>query len=272
VTALVTGGAATNIIDSLYTEGDFILAAMHITATPTVGLLKASYDAGATWSTITGVPEVIFDIVNMDGTLILVGGDATAGGRIYLTSDRAQTITEVINASVIPASTALTAAAYDKETGKVYIAGNAGVLLVGRLSGSSFTLTDISANLNGAPGNLLAVCVRAKNEIVVGGAAGYLSQSRDGGVSFATLAIGTSSVIASIAGNQWRLIVAAGTALFEASALNDNRLTAVTLDNGATVTGDYQRVRMGLDGDFNRFVACTDDGEVVIGLPYYPNA
>lgn len=272
VTALTTGAAATNVADAVYTKGDFILVSSHITATPTAGLLHASYDGGTTWSVIADVPEVIFDIVDADGTLVLVGGDATDGGRIYLTSDRAQTITEITGSSVIPASTALNAAAYDKRTRKVYIVGDSGVLLVGRLSGSTLTLTDISANLPGAPGNLTAVCVVGPNEILVGGAAGYLVQSRDSGLTWTEVGIGTSSTIASIAGNRWRTTVAAGTALFERTALTDNAFQTITLQDGATVTGDYTRLRMNLGDDFNRFIGTTDDGEIVLGVPFYPNA
>lgn len=271
VTVLTSGAAATNVGNAVYQKGDFILFACGIVATPTAGIVRASYDGGTTWTALADIPEAIYDICDADGTLVLVGGDATDGGRVYLTSDRGATITEVTS-TVIPASTKLNAAAYDKATRRIYIVGDAGVLLVGRLSGSTLTLTDISANLEGAPGALNAVCVITKNELIVGGAAGYIYQSRDGGLTWTQAGVTTSSAITSIAGNRWRTVVAAGTVLYERIALNDNAFEVIVLQDGATVTGDYTRVRMNVGEDFNRFVAVTDDGEVVLGVGFYPGA
>lgn len=271
VNSLVTGGAATNVADAVYQDGDFIVVSMHIAASPTAGLLYVSYNGGSSWSVVTAVAEVIFDIIDANGTLVLVGGDTTDGGRIFLSEDRLNTVVEITNAA-IPASTALNAAAYDVETSNLYIVGDSGVLLKGRLSGSTLTLVDISANLNGSPGNLTCIALINTKELILGGASGYLSQTRDGGLTFTAVGIGTSAAISSVAGNRWRTIASAGTALFERSALTDNNFEVITLQDGAAVTGDYTRVRMAHGDDFNRWAAVTDDGEVVMGLPFYPNA
>lgn len=266
-----SGSVATNVGLAGYRKDDFILASFLVEGVPDTGEIRRSLDGGTTWSEpVPSYAQIIYDILEINGTFIFIGGDSS-GGEIAISFDRGTTITSLTSAA-IPAASALRAAAYDETTGRIYIVGDAGTLLVATFNGSTLSISDISANLNGAPGDLHEVLVRGPKEIVVGGAAGYLSESHDSGLSWTAMAIGTSSAITGLAGNLWRMLVGAGTSLFEQTVLTDNEIRAVTLANGQTLTGDITRIRMNLEGDMNRFMITTDDGEIVAAIPYYPGA
>lgn len=269
---LTTGAAATVVGLAVYRKNDFILASFLVDGTPDTGALRRSLDGGTTWTAIAGFNEIIYDIVDADGTLILVGGDVTNGGEVWTTDDFASTLTEVTGSGALPASTALRAVAYDKERSLVHIVGDAGIYLKGRFTGSTIVLQDISANLPGSPGALLCVLVRGTGLVTIGGAAGYLVESYDAGATFSTLSIGTSSAIAAIAGNLWRMVVGAGTALFEQTALTNYEIRQLLLNNNVTLSGTVTAIRMNLDDDFNRFAVVTTAGEIAMFLPFYPNA
>lgn len=269
ITTYTSGSVATNVGLAVYRKDDFILASFLVEGVPDTGEIRRSLDGGTTWAVVGSYTEIIHEILEIDGTFIFVGGDVT-GGAVAISFDRGTTITAVTSAAI--PGTALRSVDYDPSTGRIYIAGDAGTLLVGYMNGSTMTLQDISANLNGAPGILYRVLVRGDKEIVVGGAAGYLSESHDSGITWTAMAVGTSGNIRGLAGNLYRLLVGAGTAVFEQNALTDMELRAVTFANGATISGDVTNIVMNLEGDFNRYMIITDDGEIVAAIPNYPNA
>lgn len=270
ISTYTSGSVATNLGQAVYRKDDFILAAFLVEGVPDTGEIRRSLDGGTTWTVVGSYTEIIYDILEIDGTFLFVGGDST-GGAVAISFNQGTTITAITSAA-IPAGSALRSVDYDLSTNKVYISGDGGTLLVGNFNGSTLSLQDISGNLPGAPGILYRVLVRGDKEIVVGGAAGYLAESHDGGVTFTALAIGTSSAIRGLAGNLYRLLVGAGTGIFEQTALTDMELRSVTLSNGATITGDITNIVMNLEDDFNRYAIITDDGEVVMAVPNYPNA
>lgn len=266
---LTSGAAVDTIPHAVYTEGDFIAVGYEITAT--TGEVRISFDRGATWEVVPGIAESIRDIIEVDNVLWALGGDSTGGGVLYSSADRFKTVTAVTSAA-LPASAAMNKMDFDPETRKFYLVGDGGLLLVGRFNGSSMKLTDISSNLNGSPGVLSGVLVRRKNEIVIAGAASYLEQSRDGGVTWAPMGIAGTDDIVGIAGNAWRMVVLTTDNIFEQTALTKYEVTAVALENGATPVGAYTDVIMNVEEDFNRFLITTDSGEVISGIPYVPNS
>lgn len=271
IATYTSGSVATNLGQAVYRKGDFILAAFLVEGTPDTGEIRRSLDGGTTWAVVGSYTEIIYDIFEVDGTFIFVGGDAVGGGAVAISFDQGSTITPVTSAA-LPAGAALRSIDYDPSTGRYYISGDSGTLLVGTFNGSTLSLNDISANLPGAPTILYRVLVRGDKEVVVGGASGYLAESHDSGVTFTELAIGTTSAIRGLAGNLYRLLVGAATAIFEQTVLTDYELRRVTLANGATIAGDITQIVMNRDDDFNRFAIITDDGEVVMAVPNYPNA
>lgn len=267
ISTYVTGAAATHVITAIYRKNDFIIVAEKLAA---VGALRVSYDGGTTWSAVAGYAEIVNEIIDVDGTLVFVGGDGT-GGAVAISSDLGQTVT-AITSTAIPAAAGLNGVAYDKITGKLYIVGDSGTLLSGRFSGSTLSLSDISANLAGTPGALFRVVVRDAKEIVVGGAAGYLAESHDSALTFTEMAFNSASAVKGLAGNLWRLVVGAGTKVYEQTALTNYEIVELALENGVTLTGNITRARMNLNDDFNRYALCTDDGQIAILRPFYPNA
>lgn len=270
----ITGPSTIGLIGTAaYNDGNLhLIAYQDDLVAPTSGQLWRSFDNGVTWSQVTGFTAQIKDIFKAGDAIILVGAVAGgANGYIGISLDKGQTFTEITDTLLTGAP--LNAGAYDKDTYRYFFVGAGAELFSGRLSGSTLRLNDLSAAVPTPPASLNAIAVLGKNEIMIGGAAGYLAQSRNGAASFATLSLGTASAIASIAGNQLRTIVAAGTSLFKRDALTLNSFAPVVLQNGQVVTGNYTRVRMGLDENgFNYFIATTSQAEVVLGKPFYPNA
>lgn len=279
VAALTGWGAAGDVALAIFTEGDTIIVSyvdQVLGAFQTVAAVAAaevSFDAGVNWTALTGVTDAILAWTRVENYIIGVGQEpALAGnpGGVWISADQGVSFTEVTNAA-IPVDQPLRDISYDAETGKFYIVGDGGTALVGRISGGAVSLTDISANLNGSPAALHAVKVLGKNEVLIGGASGYLSRTRNG-TTWAAAAFPATTTIYSIDGNQHRYVLGAGPAIYQANFLTNNAITLVVLEDGATITGEVLAVRMGRDGDFNRFVAVTDDGEIVFGAPFYPNA
>lgn len=269
VTTLTSGAAIATVAQTVFNRGDLIAIGYLITA-PT-GEVRVSYDRGTTWVVVPGIAEPILDIKEFGDVIWLVGGDSAGGGKIYFSEDDLRSVTEVTNA-LIPAAAPLNKIAYDPDVLRYYITGDSATLLSARFTGSTLSMADISGNLPGSPTDLNGLLVRAKNEVVVGGNAAYLAESHDGGVTFTLVALAGTDLVVAIAGNLWRMVVATTGDLFGMTALGKYRLEAVVLDQGQTVSGLYTDVIMNINDDFNRFVAVTDAGEVVMGVPNYPNA
>jgi hypothetical protein len=271
----LTGASDGDVAKAVFNDGDVILVAAYTSATDFASATEAavyrSGDRGTSFAAVSGLDDAFVGFLHAGDAIFAYGNTIAGDAVIFFSLDQGVSWTEVTS-DALPTSDSLVDGAYDEETGFVYFVSSGAVLLKGRLSGESFSVSDISSNLVGSPSGLGAVAVLHKNIVLVGGASGYLAQSNDGGVTFVAKAISTTDAISAIDGNAWRTIVAAGTALFERSALTKNAFSAIVLRDGGSVTGDYTAVRMAPDDDFNRFVAVTDDGEVVFGAPFYPNA
>lgn len=274
-TTSATGAAATDIATAVYSDGGLVLVGTSDVANPTAaatGNMAVSTDGGTTFALDTVILLPVHAITRLGDTLIAVGGAAAGPAKVWFSQDEGATWTASTSAA-LPAADALIDVSADPETGRVYAVGESGTLLLIEVAGSSLVITDLSANLPGAPGVLWAVKVLAKDQVAVGGAAGYFAESLDGWVSGTQKSIGAGvSTIKAIAGTKYRTLAGAGTALYERSAASNYDFETVTLENGLTVTGDYTAIREGVDGDFNQFVAVTDDGEVVFGKAFYPGA
>lgn len=273
---LVTGGAAAQIATATENDGALLLEGLASAAVPTAlatGSLRVSRDAGATWAAATGVTSPIYDIVITGSAILAVGGVGAGAAKVFASFDRAVTWTDVAS-TALSATEALTSISYDVDSDAFYAVGEGGTLYKLTISGTSVTISDLSANLPGAPGLLKRVKVLAKDFVAVGGAAGYYAESFDGGATFAQRSVSGAVAISGIAGNRYRTVVSAGTALYERDVLNDYEFALVTLESGVAVTGDYTEVTEveTYDGNFNMFIAVTDEGEVVLGKPRYPNA
>lgn len=279
VAALTGWGAAGDVALAMFTEGDTIIisyvdqAGGAFQTALAVAAAEVSVDGGANWSVITGMTDAILDFTRVGNYILAVGqvpALATNPAGLWISSDQGSTFTEVTN-SALPTDQPLRSISYDETTQKFYICGDGGTLLVGRVSAGVVSLIDVSASLPGAPTALHAVKVLGKNEVLVGGASGYLARTRDGS-TWSAVTFPSSGTIRSIDGNQYRYLIGAGTSVYIADFLTNYAITAVVFENGTSITGNVTRIRMGRDGDFNRFVVATDDGEVALGKPFYPNA
>jgi hypothetical protein len=273
VSAFVTGAAAANVATAAYSEGDMILVNTNDGGAPPVGETRVSRDRGATWTIVADLAVIIHRFVKLGNTLIAVGETGAGAAKLYISEDQAATWTEVTASAVTALTTqALLDAAVDTATGQIYIVAKGGKMLKGRLSGSSMAVADISTNTGAGTNNINAVAVLGRDHIVVGGAAGYAEESTDGGVTFKTLDVPGSDPITGLAGNIYRLIIGAGTKLYERSIITKNAVTEIVLQNGQTLAGNVTRVIMGLGDNMNQFFAVTDAGEVALGVGFYPNA
>lgn len=272
-TAMTLGIATGSAAVSIFADGDLVLVGFADTVDPATavsGGLKISVDGGLNFAAVSGISVPIYAVVRLNQAIVAVGGVGAGPGAAFVSTDDGATWTEV-DSTALPASDALLDAAVDAENSRIYIVGEAGTLLTGVFTGSSLQLTDLESNLPGSPGALYAVAVFAKGHLAVGGAAGYYAESKNSGVDWSEPDVPGTALIRTIAGNEHRQVVGAGAVLYERSAALSNGLyQAVTIESGVTITGDYTKVRMGLDGDMNLFVAVTDDGEVVFGKPYHP--
>lgn len=279
VSALTGWGSSGDVGLAIFTEGDRIIlshtdqgSGAFQTALATAAV-EISTNGGANWTAISGMTDAILAFERVGDYILAVGQEPDDAGNpagLWISDDDGASFTEVTN-SALPTDQPLRDISYDSETGKFYICGDGGTVLTGRVSAGSVSLVDISSNLPGSPAALHAIKVIGKNEVLVGGASGYLARTRNG-TTWAAASFPASTLISSIDGNRWRYVIGAATVLYEADFLSNYDITAVTLEDGAAITGNVTSVRMARDGDFNRFVAVTDDGEVVFGKPFYPNA
>jgi len=271
-TPALTGSTAGDVAKAVWTRGDNIVVSTYtglsLTAA-TAGGLYVSVDGGATFSKISNVTDVIADIFEASGMLFAIGKNSTGSAVIWTSDNNGQSWTSVTS-TALPASTILKSGSYDPETGRLYFVGGT-KLLVGKMIGMSLTLSDISSSLPTTVSSLNRVLVIGGGELVIGGDSGYLVTSRDSANTFIRLSVGSAN-ITGIAGNQYRLVVAAGNTLYERTIMTDNDFRRINLQNGQTITGNYNHVVMAPDDDFNRYAAVTTSGEVVFGKPFYPNA
>jgi hypothetical protein len=257
---------------ALYTLGDVALAGFRddpAYATSVTGGTLFSNDGGLTFTIDSNITVPVNGVGFFGGEYIAVGG--IGGGQAILwTSTTGISWTSIASAN-LPATSAALAVAVDEEKGRIYITCEDGILLKGLSQAGSITLEDISANLPGAPGDLLAVAVLAPDHIAVGGASGYYAESFDGGTTWEEPAVPGTAIIYAIAGTDNQSLLGAGAVFYKRNALTAMGYSAVVLENGATITGDVRGVAKALD-EFNWFLGVTDDGEIVSFSPMFPNA
>jgi len=269
-----TVGTAADRAKAIYSNGDTLVLAVYTGATfaaATVGEVQVSQDRGSTWTEITGLVDVIAGIAGNESTVFAFGKNADGDAVLHMSTNAGASWT-ASTSTVLPTGSALMGGAWDNEQGRLYLVGEGGTLLVGRIVGSNLTLTDISANLPGTPGDLLAVAVLGENNILVGGAAGYAAESRDGGVTWETVIVSGTTAITAIAGNKHRAMVGAGSNLYERTVMTKNAFKKVTLELGQTLSGTITSLVMGPEGNFNLFAGTTDAGEQFLSKPFYPGA
>lgn len=274
VTAL-TAGTATEIGLAAYNDGDLLVFAEadDTYSAATAGKLFVSADRGATAPTaVAAFTHIIKAFAKLSSSIIAVGKTTAGAGYIAISSDRAvswSTVSGTVVASLTGKE--LYDVAVDDKTGYAYIVGADGTLLKARATGSTLTITDISTN-HGIATDLLAVAVLGRNHVVIGGTGGECKESLDGGVTWRALSVPGSADITGLAGNIYRLIIGAGTVLYERSILTQNIVKAAVLNDGVTLGGAVTKIRMGLEDNFNQFFVSTAAGEVFAGVGFYPNA
>jgi hypothetical protein len=274
VTALAAGTAG-DIGIGAYEDGDLVVWSEGDDAYPAAatGKLFVSSDRGATAPTAVGsFTNIIKAFAKMSNSVVGVGKTGAGAGYVAISNDRGVSWASV-GGTVIAGLTGkeLYDIAVDVKTGNAYIAGADGKLLKARQSGSTLTVTDISAN-HGIATDLLAVAVLAKNHLVIGGVGGTCKESLDGGVTWHTLDVPGTADVVSLAGNAFRLIIGAGSAIYERSIMTKNKIMGAVMNDGVTLGGAVTKVRMGLEDNFNQFFVTTAAGEVFAGLGFYPNA
>lgn len=263
----VTGATATYYITDGVWVGDTIVLALadddDPTGTPTAGQIAVSLDAGTNWSVISGVTEALYAVEYADGA-VYVGGDA---GTLYMSEDFVN-FTEITNS--VHTTEVITDLAYDASTGVVYIAATDGAAAIL----DSGVISDISTAVGAAASDLLSVAVLGAGHVMFGGAAGLAKESVDGGDTFTTVSVGsTSSAIVAIKGTAHRVLVAAGSNVYERSPLTGMLFSAVPLRFNAAYGGAIVALDMAptSNGD-NFFVAIDATGDVYVYRPRYPGA
>ncbi len=266
VTAAVTGIPADSIITGSYSAGDVRLLSFSDAAAVagTVGGVAASFDAGVTWALDSNITAPIYAVNKFNDTYVAVGGTAAGIGLIY-TSSNGLDWTSLAPAA-ITGTNALHRLAVDGGSA-FYFGGEGGKLYKGVLSGGSIAVTDISANLPTVSTLISAIAVLAPGQVMVGAAAGYVAESFDDGDTFARSAFTSASAVTGIGGSKYRVVLGAGAKVFERSILTNQAFKALT----STFSGDVTEVTAA-PGDNNYFAVSTDDGEIVMLNPNFPNA
>lgn len=263
----VTGATATyNITDGIWV-GDTIVLALSDdpdpAGTPTAGQIAVSLNGGTTWSIISGATNAYFAVEYADN-VVYVGG---ADGELWQSSDFVN-FTQITNN--VHTTEVITDLAYDADNSVVYIAATDGAAAIL----DSGVISDISTAVGAGASDLLAVAVLAEGHIMFGGAAGLVKESIDNADTFATVSVaGTASAIAAIKGTAHRVLVAAGSNVYERSPLTGMLFSAVPLRFGATYGGAIVALDMAptSNGD-NFFVAIDATGDVYVYRPRYPGA
>ena len=267
-------GLATEVAYTTYSDGDLLLTCIGDTADPssaTASNVYRSIDRGANFVVVPDIDIVVYDFVKAGDDILAVGVTTGGAAAIWISTDQGGTFSALTH-TALPAAEALLTGAYDEETLKVYFGSDAGTLLAGRLSVTGINLTDITANLSTPPTAINEVVYLDKNNIIVVGAAGVVEESWDGGATWTVIPFPTSDAITCADGNKYRLVMGAGILAYERSFLTKNVIKVVALEDGAALTGNITDIAMNIEGDFNRIAVCTDDGEVALGIPRYPNA
>lgn len=273
-TTTPSAGSVADVAYATFSVADVQLVSAGDDADPsaaTTANVYRSIDGGTTYVEVPDIDIVVYKFISVGDDIMAVGVTVGGAASTWISTDRGNSFTELVN-SDYPAAEAFVTAAYDKETLKLYFGGASGSLFTGRLSTTGLSLTDITANLGGTPTAIAEVVLLDRDNLVVAGAAGVVKESWDGAATFSTIAFPTTAAITCAAGNKYRLVLGSSTKVYQRSFLTRNRIVEAELEDGAVLTGNVTDVAMNVDDDFNRFAVCTDDGEVALGLPFYPTA
>lgn len=263
-----------HVVTDIYTDGDVALLAFANTvavgvasgATGGVSYSDNINDAVPDFTLDSNITEPVFGVTKFKNTYIAVGG-TTAGDGLIWTSTNGIDWTALSSGSLATGH-AFSKIVVDEERERFYICGENGIAIVGRPSGDTYLLTALSPGLGTAA--LHAAAVLGNNHIAFGGVGGVMSESLDGGTTWIPAAVPGTATIRRIKGSANRTVVAAGTNLYERTILSLNLFKEMALAQGATTSGDIYGLDVG--EDFNYVAYATDDGEVGMAYPHYPNA
>ncbi len=269
-----TNGTAADVGKAVYTYGDRILRFDYTGASFSAAIAGKSFvstDRGVTWAA-KSIILPIADVVG-DGSLVFAGGKDAAGvALLYMSTDGGDNWT-TITSTGLPAATTILRMAYDKVKQRLYMGCSGGKVLVGKVVGSGMQITALTANIAGISTNdIMGIAVLAPDNVVVVGAAGFASETRNGGRTWRQMSISGSTALTSVAGNKYRAYAGAGSNLYKRDILTMNRWEKVTLEDGQTLNGTITDIEMGPEDNFNIFVITTNTGNVAFAKGFYPGA
>lgn len=263
---------------SVWTEGDVVLvgfadlfkAEYDEVTKPTVGGTLISVDAGQNFALDTNITAAIMGVGRFNGRYIAVGG-AGAGPAYFGWSTDGVAWNSVTTPSGVSAD-AFTAFAVDELAAKMYLVTAGAKLFVVEQLGDSYSFIEITG-LSGSPTSLWNVRVMAEDHIqVVGKTASsyYVAESFDGGTTKVYPAISGSAAIYAQAGSRHHAVLANGSVIRKRDVLSKFAYQAVSLQLGATVTGNYRGACSAPDGYLTMNAFVTDTGEIVLSKDFSP--
>lgn len=262
-----------SVISDILSNGDVVIATYRnaaSVATAATGGIAVSFDGGETFSVATGTANVPYNsVIRVGGEYIAVGG--AGGGNAVVYRSRNGVTWTAATITGLPTTSALVSASEDKVNNVFYAVGEDGEALKFSYSSTSLVLTSLTTALAAGSALLSAVEVLGPDFVAVGGAGGFYAESFDGGETWETPFASASDVTA-IDGTKDRTVIAAGTTVYERSVLTGMLFKEIVPENGYTITGNITDIEMGDPSDFNYFLISTDDGELLMLKPFYPNA
>lgn len=216
------------------------------------------------------ITEPVRGVAKFGQFYLAVGGTASGAAMLWYSVDGINWTSQ--SSAALPGTHALTGIAVDNDEGFIYMVGENGTCLKGRVSAGAISIEAL-APTGVSTTQLNAVAVLGPDHIAVGGESGYYAESEDGGVTWTQPSVPTAGDILSIAGSDERTLVGTSAAeIFHADFLTDFGFEDYTLETGATLTNGVQGLASTPE-DFNYFAAVTAAaGEVAYGRPFYPNS
>lgn len=238
-------------------------------ATDLLGGTVFSPDSGVT-NTISNITVPIHGVAFYNGEYIAVGGIGGGQAVIY-TGENGIAMTSLSHSVLTALATeALSAVAVDDSNGNFFAVGEGGTLIKGDTIGGVIVLTDLSALLPGAPGQLNAVAVLGDNMVTVAGESGYYAESIDGGLTWREPSVPTNGSIYAVAGDEERTVLGYAAATAERSIQNLFEYEKNIPQNAYVQAGIVRGVAS--PDDWNYFATCADNGTITMFTPFTPNA
>lgn len=262
-----------NAAKAVYASGDIILVGFSDDPVPVDGATGGtvfSPDGGATFTIDSNLTGPIHAVAEFDGQYLAAGGVGGAAATLFV-SDDGTAWTPVASAN-LPADETITGIAVDVENEYIILVGTGGTVLKGTKSGSSIQLS-VLIPTGVSTTDLFAVAVFGPDHFAVGGATKFYAETTDGGTTWLKPVMPGTGTIKGLAGLSFvRTVVGIGTGgLADRTVMTDNSYKLLSVANGGTIGGDITSLTNG-DGEYDYFVATTDDGEVVMLHPFSPGA